>query len=217
MKMMRRPLTRDERERFLVNLVTMGPDDAARALKRSATTFYRLRMSDPDFRARWEAIKAVKPYPVRDGYVPMEPYREAIRQQVARGSRMKFGQWIGFTPARWRALYGSWHQKSIRVSDANRIAEGLGRVDLLVESSSEQTFATLPDVGVVRPKTDLASTTRDDWQPTTARRSSHEQALLERADRARKLLRLDPSIHPADALAMVVWPPERFLDAADAA
>lgn len=200
MKMMRRPLTLDERERFLANLVTMGPDDAARVLKRSATTFYRLRMSDPDFRARWEAIKAVKPYPVRAGFVPFKPYREAILRHVPPGSRGAFGEWLGYSPARWKSLYGSWHQKSIRVSDANRIAEGLGRVDLLVESSSEQTFATLPDVGI---------------DPCPESGGASIQELSERADSAWKLLRFDPSIHPADALAMVVWPPERFLDAAD--
>lgn len=42
------------------------------------------------------------------------------------------------------------------------------------------------------------------------RRLRQNNHLLRREIHAIELLRRDPTIHPLDALAMVVWPPERF-------
>lgn len=135
----------------------------------------------------------------RTGYVPIEPYREAIRQHMPWGQREEFRKRMGIPKMRWKGIANS-RQKTIHVDDANLIAEGLCRVDLFVgeqELSTSRTGRVSDSRRSSASKNDLGASIKE---------------LLEREERAYKLLKLDNTIHPLDALAMVVWPPERFLE-----
>jgi hypothetical protein len=109
------------------------------------------------------------------GFVPLEPYRQAISERVPHGYRRQFGEDLGFTAKRWKSLMSSPRQRSIHRDEANKIALGLEIASLYV-----------------------------DTEPRPANK------LLEREIMVWKALKVDPSIHPLDALAFVVWPPEEI-------
>lgn len=161
---------------------------------------YHYRRCDPEFDAACrEIIAARHKLLVMPGFVPIGPYREALYSIPPEQRRFARCD-LGMTGGRWGSYMRS-RQKTISIDEANRIAEYLARPDLYVDEDanmlSTQETATVPNVcEQVREVSDLTAVSE----------------LLRRAELAYRTLRFDSSIHPLDALAMVVWPPERFLE-----
>jgi len=160
------------------------------------------------------------PAPLRPGYVLIGPYNEALERRFAEDfdARRALGDIVfaGESSAVHKRMSDILNkQKSITYELAERIAIALRRPDLFpsdAEDTCTHVCATMPGVGVVRSKSHLASTARDDQQPTTARVSSREAILLARADRAVALLKIDDTIHPLDALWIVLSRPTEVAD-----
>lgn len=191
-----RSLTYAEKMAFLEALEkSANTRDAARAIGRAPGTLYNQRKFDEDFREAWDAIAPVQRRGTsrpRDGFVSAAPFREALTKSVLPGKRSEFARLIGVRRTFISDIV-SGKQRTLSTEMADFLATKLGRFDLWVADDSLGENATIPAVGAQPcPKSGLT--------------------LLEREARAWRALLADPGIHPADALAMVVWPPERFLE-----
>lgn len=135
----------------------------------------------------------------RAGYVPIDPFREALEEELARpdANRRELAHVIfdgENSGRRLTELMLSPKRKSIPMWQAKRIADALRRRDL-TDDTCVHVSDTISGVGI---------------DPCPVSGDARVKVLLERERHAIEFLKHDNTVHPELVLAMVVWPPEHL-------